>query len=134
MSTIQSFELEIDRYLTEDIPAEQNLLERAVAGEALRRLIFRTPVRTGRARGAWFVTVDDRTYDIAAPDMDGNPSRSDSEAMNEGLAVINGSQPFSSIILQNNVEYIGELEDGSSTQAPNGMLSVTTAELQAAFA
>lgn len=131
--TLRNFELEIEKYLTEDVPQEANLLARAVGAEALRRLVYRTPVKTGRARGAWFVSVDDRNYDQALADAAGNPTRSDAQAMNEGIGVINGSKPFQSIILQNNVEYIEALEDGSSTQAPSGMLAVTAAELQAVF-
>jgi hypothetical protein len=126
--SIRNFELEIDAYLHRDIPEQVQLLQRVLATAGLNSLVLHTPVRTGRARGAWITTVNSLSFE--APENLGNAGAVAALAINAGLAAIHGAPPFSSIIIQNNVEYIEELEDGSSTQAPQGMLAVTVAEIE----
>jgi hypothetical protein len=54
-----------------------------------------------------------------------------------GRAVIgrrlSGAQPYGVITLFNNVKYIRNLEDGSSQQAPLGMVKVSIAETNSQF-
>ena len=138
--TIRSFEAAIDAYINEDIPREAMLLARVVATSGLQKVVLKSPVDTGRFRMGWFVTIGERT-DKRPPEQDkpgkrGKTARSAaaaSGAITDGIAVINTAKPFQSIILQNNVEYGEELEDGHSDQAPRGMLALTVAELEQAF-
>lgn len=99
---------------------------RVVAFDFLRRVIQKTPVRTGRARAGW------HSYLLA----NGRPtSGGDPVAVAEGRRAsayredFTGSEQF--IILVNAVRYIVLLEFGSSRQAPAGMMRLTFREIQA---
>jgi len=102
------------------------VVPRKVALEVLRRVVMRTPVESGRARGNWQTSV-------GAP-MVGETGRTDKS----GGAVIGSAVPIIeswdasnvAIFLMNNVPYIQRLEDGYSDQAPSGMVKITVAEFQ----
>lgn len=100
------------------------LIIRKIAFDILNGVVLKTPVDTGRARGNWQVgiskgseeEVDSRT--IAATIADGSSK----------IATVELGQ---AIWIFNNVPYIVFLERGSSSQAPQGMVSVTLEEITA---
>jgi len=101
------------------------LLQRTLALEALRRLVLRTPVRTGRARGGWQLAINARPKgQIDDKDKKG------AATIGKGLEKL-GSLPFGCVVwIANNVEYIVRLEEGhSKKQAPKGMFRVTVNDL-----
>lgn len=101
-----------------------NALCRGVLLEAHGRLIRRTPVRTGRAKGNWNVGV-------GTIDRSTNEDRRQAEALSEGQAVILGRfKAGDRAFITNSLPYIPNLEDGSSKQAPQGMVKVTVAEMK----
>ena len=77
------------------------------------RIIRRTPVDTGRARGNWMAGLN-----------------SPSETGGEVGATVARARLGDSLFLTNNLPYIHRLEYGSSDQAPQGMLRITIAEYQ----
>ena len=88
---------------------------------AFTRVIMRTPVLTGRARGNWQATV--------GTPAGGTIEEFDKSGMST-MAKVNGlrledDQPA---FLTNNLPYIEKLEKGTSQQAPAGMVGVTVAE------
>ena len=97
---------------------------RAVLISMTDSVILRTPVDTGRARANWFATVD-------------SPARSTTESNDtSGQGAIAAAQPAIAAapgrvwFLANNLPYISELEHGSSTQAPGGMVRLTILEIK----
>jgi len=128
---LRRFELELDSF-REDIEEDVLTMQRILATAALNGVVLKTPVDTGRLRGAWLTTVDFETSD--APEFEGSAGAAASTAVNAGLGVIASAQVYSNIIIQNNVDYAEDIEDGASkTQAPAGMLSVTVAEIERIF-
>lgn len=97
---------------------------RALILEAAKRIIYRTPVDTGRARGNWQVSIGSPQVAEFDDDKNGYMTlmgvRSDTREVDAGEIVY----------LLNGVEYIVYLERGSSDQHPDGMVAVTVAELQ----
>lgn len=82
----------------------------------------------GHFRGNWFVTVGPAGNETReGVDPDGMRTRA------EGRAVIAAAPPFSQITIYNAVPYAMSLEHGHSTQAPQGVVTVTVAEIQAHF-
>ena len=107
------------------VRANQNKLCRAIAFEGLARLIRRTPRDTGRAAANWNTAV-------GAPDRSNAPDRVSSDiAANQqrGLQVIAQFGAGQSLFLTNSLPYIPDLEEGSSKQAPEGMVKITAAEM-----
>lgn len=125
---LKSFNREIEIFAKERVPEEHLKLQKRIALDLLRRIVFRTPVDTGRARGNWQVNLgpsDDNA--VLSVDTGG------AQTLASGAAVVAGAQPYGLITIFNNVEYITFLEGGSSRQSPTGMVEVSLAEVEAQF-
>lgn len=110
------------------VPEDVRILQQRIGLDLLRRIIFRTPVLTGRARGNWQATIGPAgAATVNATDMDGGAT------LSSGAVKISGAPPYSVITLFNNLKYIRALEEGSSKKAPRGMLKISTAEVNAQF-
>lgn len=97
---------------------------RALGLEALARLMQKTPVDTGHARGNWFANEDE----ASSAEAEG---RREAQAKAEGAVVISDFDITDhELHLTNNVDYIERLENGWSKQAPQGMAKLTVEELR----
>lgn len=124
---LAQFNREVTQF-AKSIPGKVTVMQKKIVLEALRRLVKKTPVDTGRARGNWQVT-------IGSP-VDGQLDKKDPEGDSTiaiGLAALAGLPPFQVVWISNNVDYIEFLEEGSSGQAPEGMLAITIEELRNMF-
>lgn len=113
-----SFTLDI-REFAEAAGLELELVTRKVALDAYSRVTRKTPVDTGRARANW--NVGTGRPDLSTTKV-GESSPPPSLKKGDGEAAI---------YITNNLDYISDLEDGSSKQSPNGMVSITMLELEA---
>lgn len=128
MSDLNQFRIDLDRAFHDKVETRVAQATRWVALEALRRVIFKSPVRDGRFRGNWQASVGvrpDGTLEI--DDTDGNPTFS------AGTQAIATMPPYSVVYLVNNLDYAEALENGHSQQAPAGVVAVTVAEIEAFF-
>jgi hypothetical protein len=118
-SNLKEFELGLDEFENEtDRQVEK--LHRAVALEALKGVVLMSPVDTGRFRANWQVTPGTpATTELDQVDKPGG------RTIAAGSAEIAKAQAYSVTWITNNVPYAEELENGSSQQAPQGMLNVT---------
>lgn len=126
---VQKFNDQLRTFARTLAPAKVAALERKVALEGLRRLVLKTPVDTGRARGGWQVVIGrfpQGPTDRLDPTGEGT--------IQAGAGVIAAIRTPRRCVLSNNVEYIEKLEHGGSRQAPDGMLRRTVDELNAMFA
>jgi hypothetical protein len=121
------FNKEIDNF-ARMIPDKAILMQKKIVLEALRRLVMKTPVDTGHARMNWQVTIGKPANgEIEGYDKEGK------KTIARGLAAIKDLSAYKVVWISNNVTYIEFLEDGSSKQAPEGMLAVTVEELRMMF-
>lgn len=161
VGTIQQ---EVDRFNRQVQAASRDLTERQfvlfhkkVHLEALRRVVFKTPVFSGRLRGNWQTTIG-----IPARGMlDRNSKRGGGVVAAEGAGKLALLQPFSITWITNNLPYGPVVElglypktvkrgsrvprrrggarfqvrssGGFSKQAPRGMVAVSLAELRFIF-
>ncbi|MCB2186284.1 MAG: hypothetical protein KQJ78_07695 [Deltaproteobacteria bacterium] len=103
--------------------AALDLVPRKIALEVSRRVIVRTPVDTGRARGSWMPSLD-------------SPARVDPGTLDrgEGAAVARAAETATrmegdtAFYLTSNLDYMPGLEEGHSKQAPAGMVGITVQE------
>lgn len=106
-----------------NIERRMELAARNTALELFTRVILRTPVRDGRARGSWGVAIGQpQPGPHDSPDKQG--SRALSQAQAEAAALKLGER----VLMVSNLVYMPPLENGSSTQAPAGMVKVTVEE------
>ncbi len=103
--------------------------QKRIALEALTRIIKRTPVDTGRARANWQLASSTNESEVGGTDPGG------SATIAGGLSAIDRiTVPFGVIWIFNNVEYITLLEEGSSSQAPQGMVALSLREIASGLA
>ena len=102
-------------------------LGRAIGLEVLRRVTNRTPVDTGRAKGNWNTSVNRANFNTTD-----NQDKSGSSTLSRGKSAMNGFRlgQGQTLYIANGLPYIERLEQGSSTQAPRGMVMITIAELK----
>lgn len=89
---------------------------RAVTISLFNGIIRDTPVDTGRARGAWETTVGQASTST--------PERLDKTGSDAMAEVVANTPPGAGqeTYIANNLPYIVQLEEGSSKQAPEGMV------------
>lgn len=153
-NNLNEFIADITKFAATVPPREARLLQQKLALQALTKLVLRTPVDTGRARGNWYVSIGSPTNLVTD-----NQDKSGTSTINAGLAAIGGVGNYGIIWISNNVEYITVLDQGLfeppnpgpssdpredrfgrvlvsggfSVQAPEGMVAVTIAELRSQF-
>ena len=96
-----------------------------VIAELFRRIVLRTPVDTGRARGNWQIELGGPAQGtLEVVDKDG------SGTILKEIAKLQDIPPFSLVHISNNLEYISYLEhDKRSPQHPEGMVEISLTEL-----
>lgn len=122
-----SFSLDIERWAAKT-EARMDLTVRYLSLELLRRLVLRSPVDTGRFRANWQVDIGqapEGTLETTDKGGASTVSRGDTK-----LAAVQAGQ---SVFLVNNLPYAQVLEDGSSSQAPQGMVAITVQEFNEAL-
>lgn len=96
-------------------------IRRKIAFTVFTRVILRTPVDTGRLRNNWYASIGtpSDSVDDSTPDP-----------MSSVISEIGKLHGDESIFLTNNLPYAEVIENGSSKQAPQGMVRVTLREFQ----
>lgn len=119
---MSKFSLDVAKW-AEKAKGNMDQVVRKVCLDLFSRVIFRTPVDEGRARGNWQCAIGDIPDGVLEVD-----DKSGAVTMSKASAVIAQVKAGDVVYLVNNVPYIGPLERGHSTQAPNGMIGVTLTE------
>ena len=125
---LAEFNREVTKFGKTLAPQQFVLFHKKIALLALTGIVMKTPVKTGRARGNWQTTINTpATGDLETVDKSGG------SVVNEGLASLTSLRPYQIVYITNNLPYIQALEEGSSMQAPVGMVVVTLEELKTMF-
>lgn len=112
---------------------------RGIALELLRHVVQLMPVDTGRARAGWGIAAEFLGLDL--PPLPNVSARGEpigaadvydpTQGWKQGeAAMTTKSTSTIGIRLVNNVEYVSDLEDGSSQQAPYGMVRLAMRQMQ----
>lgn len=98
--------------------------------EIVRRVVLRSPVRTGRFKGNWIVDMGAiPTGVLDRADPTGDTTISEATERVRAMRIVDDSP----IWIANNLPYAQRLEYGHSKQAPHGMVRITLAELAAKY-
>ena len=138
-----AFNKALDEYANNLPAAHIAKLQVALALQLIRKIVMRTPVGNpslwktppaagyvgGRARANWQVSVSSSMPKRSLKKKD----KSGGETIQTRTNQILRHQIGNPIFIVNNLSYVPFLEDGSSTQAPVGMLSVSLAEVKEQF-
>ncbi len=104
---------------------KMELAGQKIAMEAFSRIIYRTPVTTGRLRANWGCEIGNPySGSTEATDKDGGPT------VSKATSIANGWDVIKPIYLVNNLTYATPIEySGSPVKSPAGMVRVTVAEM-----
>ncbi len=128
---LASFNKALDAAMTA-LPEHANTIKIRTALDLMNRIVLKTPVDTGRARGNWQLTQRSPAEDMV-PETSANVSSSEtppSAILKEAEQTASGSQLGDDIWISNNLPYIEALEEGHSQQAPHGMVALSLAEAE----
>lgn len=103
VSNLREFTHALEEFASVSTPAQIRTVQRVIALKALRGIVKKTPVDTGRARANWQVTLGVP----AAGQVEGNPN-----PVAVGSKVISGLHAFDVVYITNNLPYIEVLENG----------------------
>lgn len=107
----------------EQIREHTNNVIQETFSEMGERIVDRTPVDKGTAKGNWNASIgmpDYTTTTRTDPSGFTTTAKIKKVASNANIGDV--------LYLANGIDYIGVLERGSSTQAPKGMVSITLEE------
>lgn len=134
-----SFESEIARIIKNREKVTREIFA-ASALQITEKVITRTPVDTGRARGNWNASINSADDSVREDNSDAgsnikapNQSPAGQKALNRATGAATGLQLGDTFYLTNGLPYISRLEYGYSGQAPSGMLRLTVDEFNAAL-
>lgn len=126
---LREFNREVENYSKKLIPAEHIRFVKHIALDALRRIVLRTPVDTGRLRGNWQVGINDSP----SGEVDGTDPTG-STAIQEGTSKLAALGFAQQVFITNNLPYAAAIEGGHSREkAPAGMVAITLTELRSMF-
>ncbi len=117
---LNDFVLDLSKF--QELTAEElRRVQKKVAFDGLWKVTQKTPVDTGRARANWTLAAEEPDETILP---EGHYAQPNAPGSLENLGL------FGMVWLNNQLPYAPELEDGSSKQAPAGMVKVSVVELQ----
>lgn len=96
-----------------------------IALTALRGVVLKSPVDTGRFRGNWNVGIGSIDYSTTE-----NIDKGGGDTIAQGAGRVSGAGTYDVIWITNNLPYANRLENGWSKQAPAGMVALTFAEIE----
>ena len=103
------------------VKVEQLQLKKKIAFKADELLKKATPIDLGTARNSWIANLGDGG-DFPIDNGMGNAAK-----------IMSDTDPNRPIVFGNGIEYIGKLDAGSSSQAPNGIVAPVMAALKTRF-
>ena len=118
-----TFSLDLSKFIAK-AKLDTGTVIRKVGADALRSVVEKSPVDTGRFRANWVVTYGPTTQTVLGLDKSGI------NAINSGLRVIQLLNPGDDLWISNNLPYARRLEYGYSGQAPAGMVRITVRQFQ----
>lgn len=128
MANLKGFEASLKKF-GDSIGVGVATVVKKITLETFTGIVQKTPVDTGRARASWVISLETPGQSPGIPE---NAKFSESAATAKAsgqLSKVNQIKPFSTVFISNNLPYIEVLEDGSSKQAPQGMVAVTLEEV-----
>ena len=117
------FSADLNKF-AQKLDADVRDVTRLLALNIETKVVVRTPVDTGRARASWNTTEETQDLSVA-PEGDYGAFQGNLSSHPSPTGYLSGEKP---IHITNNLDYILDLEFGSSSQAPNGMARLGVAD------
>ena len=119
-----SFTLDMQNFISKT-ERDADKVFRGTALGMFSRIVTRTPVKTGRLRANWIPSINKQSNRTTK-----RTDKSGGLTITAINAVTGKGGVGDTLFLSNNLPYAQSIEDGSSKQAPAGMVKITVTELQ----
>lgn len=127
---VVSFNIAVDKFLEQSLDADVNQFKRSYALHLLTGIVFKTPVKTGRARSNWQVAIN-KPNTVA---IEVSKKETAQTVINRGDRTIGKVELGDNIYITNNLPYILKLENGGSMQNNRrSMVALTIEEINSVF-
>jgi hypothetical protein len=120
---MSSFSLDLAKFGQKAVDNADKIV-RKIGFDMLSRIVKRMPVDTGRARANTQISINNLPSDATL-----ETDKSGNGAIRSAGVVLKNFKLGDTIFIYNNVEYILNLEYGSSKQAPQGMFRISFNEI-----
>lgn len=117
-SNAAKFAWDINGWLEKQVVQGSEAWARQIMFDLVSEVVQRTPVKSGRARGSWLLSVG-----MSAPRLWTPLDKSGDQTVFRALRNITEWQPGMPVQLYSHAPYMARLETGYSKQAPSGMLA-----------
>ena len=124
-----TFEAQLKEFSDVLLPEYQTVFVKKISMELLKKLINKSPVDTGRFRGAWVVSRNMASR--SEPDTPDKSEGEDNISFQRADGLVAQLKSGDIVYLSNNLDYALMLEYGWSKQAPSGMAAVSLNEIEA---
>lgn len=133
--SLQEFKLDLKNFADKIVPEQHHLMVKRFAFDVYRRIVMKTPVDTGRARGNWGISVGTPHSQGYIPSNAVVGAPLDANEMAHAMSVLNATTPQqirrNIIWISNDLPYIQALENGHSKQSPpHAMVAMTIEEIK----
>jgi len=128
VTNLAEFNRAVSKYSNERVDAELSKFTRRIALGLLVSIVQNTPVDTGRAKGAWIVSLESASEALTG--IKGESAEVERQAIANGTSVIGTAPPFGTVYINNNVDYIIYLEEGTAKIAPFAMAANALNEIR----
>jgi hypothetical protein len=118
-----SFSIDLAKFGQKAVDNAEKIV-RKIALDMHSRIVLRMPVDTGRARANTQVSIGSLPSDSTL-----ETDKSGNAVIRSAGAALRSFQLGDTVFIYNNVEYVVNLEFGSSKQAPQGMFRISFEEI-----
>lgn len=138
----RDFDRKVKVFTTKVTPEQVLTVQRSISLVALGQLTKRSPVDTGRFRASWTVAVTNPDISVKPPPTKAKrksktrrrASEFPAPNINEADSKLKAELvPYQIVYLNNSLPYSELLEQGSSAQAPQGVVATTVAFIASRF-
>jgi len=119
-----SFSKDINRF-GRKLEKTAEAIFRGTSLDLLSRIVKRTPVDQGTARGNWQIGLN-----VAPSNEVDTADKNGSNTIASGNGKLRAVKLGDSVFVTNNLPYAGVIEHGGKNRRPHGMVKVTVAEYQ----
>lgn len=120
------------------LPEQQVLkFHKAIHMRALRGVVFKTPVDTGRLRANWQTSIGHISvleFDTGKRGVKGKKGVTNAGVFAKAIQILTGLKPFGVSFIFNNVTYAIYVEEGTPKTKAHHMVQRTLTELQGVLA
>jgi len=129
MSDLKGFKRDLNKF-ADSIGVKTETVLKKISLQTFTGVVQKTPVDSGRARASWVIGIEKPVNSPVLPENQEFDPQQAADFSFQEISELNNLGPESTVFISNSLPYIEVLEEGSSQQAPEGMVAITLFEIE----